>query len=77
MCLGFESNKPCAFLIECWECASPLDDEGDDSDDDDDQCLQNDDGRLCSSCRRAGPECRRGACKGFWFRKRWNRVDKG
>lgn len=38
MCLGFESNEPCAFfLIECWECVSPLDDEGDDEDDD--QCF--------------------------------------
>lgn len=27
----------CLFLIECWECVSPLDDEGDDEDDD--QCF--------------------------------------
>lgn len=57
------------FLIECWECVSPLDDEGDD----DDQCLRSIDGRLFSSCGRAGPGRRRG---GFWVRKRRNRVDK-
>lgn len=46
------------------------------NDDDDDQCLQNIVGRLFASCGQAGPEHRRGGCKGFWFRKRWSRVDK-
>ncbi len=42
------------------------DDRGDDDDDDDDddQCLQNMDGRLFTFCSQAGPERRRGRCKG-------------